>query len=76
MESIAPGRWPSCPRQVACHRQVAVLPQTGGRLIPRMGQDSFLLYSYYFSNATQLICLFAENRFPIDSTIYVYNMNT
>lgn len=41
-----------------------VLPQAGGHFTPGLGQDGFLGYSYCFSNATQLVCLFAENNLP------------
>ena len=53
-----------------------ILPQAGGRPVPEMGQDGFLGYSRYFSNATQLVCIFPENSFPISSThISGYYMN-
>ena len=34
------------------------LHQAGARLVPGMGQNGFFGHSYYFLNATQLICLF------------------
>ena len=37
-------------------------------LAPGIGQDGFFGYSYYFSNATQLGCLFTENSFPMGNT--------
>ena len=50
------------------------LPQAGGSLDPGMEHDGFLGYSYFFSNATPLVCIFYENIFFQTGITYNYIM--
>ena len=45
------------------------------RVTPGLGQDDFFGYSYYFSNATQLGCLFTKIVLQCVTHISVHNVN-